>query len=244
MDILSWAFISEILKVVPGIIMFPVAFYLGYKKIGARISATYVFGSDTLSAPRIKSLKLTNQKDKAVTIFNIFALTADNVSIELEDLDPPVVLKAFETVVIKTTPYSSIYVGNSEWRMVGSALMSPAFQIVLLTSNGVIKCQTAWLKDIHTYLKKRGYRPGSTFRRRFNGIVYDKFQKFAVVYSKEKEIRTFFVHERGVISNDKALPFNFIGEGHLVSAAALNNYLLSIETKFYDGFTVHELKHH
>ena len=108
--------IQEFLKVIPGLVIFPLSFHLAWKKIGSdKVSCSITIRFNKISASRISAVTLSNHKDRPLTIFGIQAVIENDITYTIESFDPPITLKPLETITIKTNPYSSLYMGLEKW---------------------------------------------------------------------------------------------------------------------------------
>ena len=105
--------IKEILKIMPGALLFPFSLYFFWKKIYHKVYVSFTVGHYKLSATRIESLVLSNLKDKPLPIFSIYAVIDRDISIQVQKFDPPLILKGLESLSIKTDPVSAYYIGSN-----------------------------------------------------------------------------------------------------------------------------------
>ena len=64
-----------------------------WKKIGYSLSVSYSFSVGGFSAARVSEINITNHKDKPITIYSVFLITKDKITIPVEQFNPPKVIK-------------------------------------------------------------------------------------------------------------------------------------------------------
>lgn len=218
--------LQEFLKIVPGLAIFPLTFYLGWKKIGRKVSCSFVVSSDRVSAERITSIVLTNHKDSPVAIFEINAVCENDISFQIEKLDPPVILKALESVVIETKPYSKLIVGGDTYN---PELVFGKVQVYVASSGEIIKCKMVSHPTIVNHKKFEYLTNASKNTNRFNGFAYSEKVKYAIVYSINSEIKTAFVDHAGFINGDGNFHYNMVPQELMVSKETLREFLKIME---------------
>lgn len=213
--------LQEFLKIVPGLAIFPLSFYLAWKKIGTSISCSITMRSNRITARRISNVVLTNHKDRPITIFAIQAVAKD-ISFVVEEFDPPIVLKALETMTIDTRPYSMLELGDSEWE--------PDFlqklEIFLITPRKkAIKCK----EESHpSVVKMRAFnhlKTASKITKTFNGVAYNDKAKYAISFKQNSDIKTAIVDISGFINDPWKYTYNMIPAEFLQSEETLKSFL-------------------
>ena len=177
-----------------------IGLYLTFKKFGNSVSVTYNVNCDSLVAPRISDIVLTNHKDKPVSIFSIIAVFDKEISLTLHECKPPLILKSYETLAIKTEPYSSLSINGHPY----DPELSNS-EIYLETTDTLIKCKTRKKPDL-----SQSYRRVMKSIKTFNGIVHSDLYKYLLVYKVNGELKTTFIHYSGYFENDWSFAFNMI----------------------------------
>lgn len=177
-----------------------IGLYLTFKKFGNSVSVTYTIESGRLVATRISDIVLTNHKDKPVSIFSMIAVFDKEISLTIHECKPPLILKPYETLAIKTEPYSSLHIQGHSY--------NPEFldaEIYLETTDKLIKCMSRNKPDLN-----QSYRRVTKSIKTFNGIVHSDLYKYLLVYRVNGELKTTFIHYSGYFENDWSFAFNMI----------------------------------
>jgi len=218
--------LQDFLKIVPGLAIFPLTFYLGWKKIGRKISCSFSVGGDRVSTERITSVVLTNYKDSPVTIFEVNAVCENDISFSIEKLDPPVILKALESVVIETKPYSNLTVSHDKYT---PELVFGKIQVYVASSEKIIKCKMVSHPTIVNHLQFKYLTQASKNTKSFNGIAYNEKVRYAIIYSVNSTIKTAFVDQSGFINGEGNFYYNLVPQESMVSKETLREFLKVLE---------------
>lgn len=223
--------LQEFLKILPGIAIFPLSFYLAWKKIGYNVSCATTMGSNKITAPRISTVTLTNHKDRPVTIFAIQAVIEKDITYTLDEFDPPMILKALETVTITTSHYSSLMIGDAKWEP--EFVLPQQVEIFLITDSKVIKCKMICHPSLNRIHHFDIYMPVSKITKKFNGVVYNENAKFAITYTykNDSSIKTAIVDVSGFITNDWNYRYNMIPHENMQSVAGVIDFLKSAKAE-------------
>lgn len=233
--------LSEILKILPGFALFPFSIYLAWKKFGFNVAAHFSVGGSNLNARRLDDIVLTNHKDRPVTIFSIHASNEKSmITWEVEKFSPPIILKPYETVSIKTSEYSAMYLNGQKYNIEYSFDIS----IWLDTERGMRRCNKP--KNIRDPLciVDGKYSKVSKTRQSFNGVVYDDRALYAISYYDKKvnDLRTGIVLRGGVITGEWAYRINMVSKDFLNSKESVKDYLNQAGFgDFYEFFVVDKL---
>lgn len=198
----------EILKILPGALLFPFSIYFAWKKIGNRVGVSFSSGRDGFSATRITSIIFTNKKDKPLPIFSAFLLIHKDTVVPVETFDPPIVLKGLEVMQVTTTPFSSYYLGSDQFELTHDIIRDAEFFIV--TSSGAIRCDILNSHSNFSYAYKNDISLVTKNTSRFNGLVYNEQALFAISYLIDGKQKTALVARSGFIGGDWNLRYNMI----------------------------------
>jgi hypothetical protein len=227
---------QEFLKILPGLAIFPLTFYLGWKKIGYRVTGSVTSTHQRTSAPRISQIVLVNHKDRPIPVCAVQAVIAGKRTFTIEEFDPPLILKALESITIETTPYSSLDFSDGPWK---PPFNSKELEIFLITSGKTVPVAIEnhpTIRKLQTFLP---YEHGTKSRFKFNGKVYNKDVAYAIAYKEGTERRTAFVDISGFISEDWDYKFNCLPTEALTSKQAVFECLK--QAGFTDKFTIYDI---
>lgn len=129
--------VKDVLVSIPGVVLGLFSFYFAYQKIGHKVIASYAFGWDRITEERITEIVFINKKNKPESIFSIQAVINEDVVIEVERFKPPLLLKPLESVHVKTTPFSALYIDNHRFH--AEYHNAKTLSIYLITHNKKLK---------------------------------------------------------------------------------------------------------
>jgi hypothetical protein len=198
--------ILEVLKALPGFALFPLSFYLAWKKLGVSVSASFTTYHQRTVAPRIGTILLNNHKDRSLAIFAIWAVVDREVAFEVERFDPPLVLKAHESIQIETKPYSQLHLVTGPY--VPSFTLKEGVDLYLVLTNGIVRCKLAGHPDLDSLSAFSEYHIAGKEVNCFNGLVYNDQATYAITYRIKDEVKTAIVDDGGYICRGWDFRFN------------------------------------
>lgn len=215
--------VQEFFKVVPGIVIFPLSFILAWKKFRTSVSCLVKINSNNFLPTQFSSVVLSNNKDRPVTIFEVVAVIDDRYQVSVEKFDPPLVLKALETLSVVTTPYSALYTHEGEWEP--EILAGTKLTLYVVVPKGIHKCKD--LSRPHT-INARAFRNYITPLKEtyvHSGKTASNKVKFLLYYMDGNQRRLSFISYAGMLDESKGLPFNAIAPAYLVDVDCLAKHL-------------------
>ena len=191
---------QEFLKIVPGLLIFPISLYLGLQKIGARVNAGISFGNNPISPLCIRYVDLRNMKDRTIVIYSIFvSINNDEYLLELKKCNPPLILKGYQSTIVEIPPYSFLLLDGKKFELDKS--MTEKSTIYLELAHSTVKCNTLnYQKPISKRLSK--YRILENITNNFNGIIYDENAVYAITYSSCSRVKTAIVNQSGIFHGE------------------------------------------
>jgi hypothetical protein len=212
--------VQEFLKLVPGLAIFPLSFYLAAKKIGTGVSFSYTWSVSSIGE-RFSSIVLVNRKDKP-TIINRLVARCEGVEIELSNFNEPLVLKAYEATLVIPEAYSYLTLNGKPWVIPYSVAKSNVELFLILPGDcGINVSRYSKLADF--FVKKfTKVAEASKFKVQQNGIVYNPDAiKFIVLYLHKGNQMTTFIENSGFISESTGLGINMLRPEQMVSPEAV-----------------------
>jgi hypothetical protein len=201
------------------------------------VIASYACGWDRITEKRITEIVLINKKNKPESIFSIQAVINEDVVIEVESFKPPLLLKPLESVLVKTTPFSALYVDNQRFH--AEYHNAKTLIIYLITDNKKLKCKIASAASLHNHNYFTHYRTAQKHTQRFNDKVFNDRVKYAVIYVFDSQQCTAFIDDAGFITDDWHFYYNSIPKSHIGSKVQVREYLVSVcFDKFVNNFEV------
>lgn len=208
--------------------------FFALKKIGNKVSVNYSITSEGSSHTRINDLIFQNKKDKPVSIYKIVAVFDKTYYLEIEKCSPPLILKPFESISVKTKEFSYLSVNGDRY--------FPDFwepEIYIESQDKIIKCNSQAHKT-----KRFEFTEVLKVSNSLNGIVYDDHVTFALVYNTNGVSKTAFIYDSGVIKHEWDFYFNAIGKrGEKVSAIEICSCLnekLANQIESYSLFRIND----
>ncbi|MBC3465017.1 hypothetical protein [Pseudomonas sp. RW10S2] len=215
----AWPIASDILKVIPGIVIFPLSWFLAVKKIGVSAEISYSTSASLVSEYFFDTITVTNHKDKALTIFEIFVIYEKDLIIPLLTCEPPLLVKAYEAANCDIPPISGLSCGGMEMSLLADS--RKLFEFYISTPSGVRKCKTARRPNSVTEMVKNNYRMMSIKRNTYNGAVYSSSVAYAINYKYNGKEGFSFITVNGMIYLDWPLRENRVPEDWLDSPETL-----------------------
>lgn len=210
--VITWDGVIELLKVIPGFVLFPFAVYFTYKKIGYRVGCQLTISLSRVRDTQISSIILQNHKDRPLAIIEIFGIQ-DNVKFEIEKPDVPFMLKSLETIVVKPAHYSK-YICNDKPFVVNAGAANK-LHIFIVTPQKTVECEHIYRPTKEFAKYSNGLINAHKIVSSFNDVVYGDNSAFAIVYSSEKADKTSIVSKNGLIDDSDHLGCNAIPKGNL-----------------------------
>lgn len=178
--------------------------YFSFKKLGTSVEVQYSTIIDTFYPERIRSIVLTNHKDKVVPIWGIQAVLENSHKISLAEYSEPKLLKPYETMKLDFEKYSDLLVGSDSFE--------PNFvfgKVDLFLDNGkkFKKCKTSSKTK-----RELPFQKVSVSKTKFDDIVITKYMAFIFVYVIDGVTKTALIGKSGFITNEWGFSFNSFGE--------------------------------
>lgn len=238
----SWPAIESFLKIAPGLVLLPLTFVLGWKKIGNKVQASFSWTHNRITAKHLSNVVISNLKDKPLTIHEIHLLIDRDIVVPVAELNPPLIIKGLESVIVEPTPVSKYYVGEQEYEP--DQNHRSLVEMFLTTTDGPIRCELVSPPSIKAFKKFRDYRTAKTHTKHYNGIVYNDEAEYALIYRYGGETKTAIVEKSGFILTGWPFLPNAIHPVDLASAESVKAALMASEISNFikDGdLFVHKL---
>ena len=214
---------QELLKTASALLLFPISFYLGWKKLGVGVSFTYTIGMSAEFGTRIRKVTLINNKDKTLPISRITAVY-DGVLIELNAFDAPLLIKAHEGITVESEPYSHLILYKNEYKIVPRAEADISLFVEVNGDN--YPCKPLFKKRFLPRRRIRAKHMPHRYTYEHNGKIYDPLRtRFIAEYIRENQVCTSFILDSGIITDSEDLGCNFIPKHKLLSCNTVQNYL-------------------
>lgn len=215
--------LQEFLKIVPGLAIFPLSFYLAWKKLGTNVAASITFGFDRTTASRITCVDLSNMKDRPIAIYAIHVVVNKSITYEVDKFEPPLILKALESLRIETKPYSRLRLGADAYEP--DFVRPNKIDIYLVLADSLIKCRTVDHSSLLPIKKLGKYQKAGKETESFNGVIYNEHAAFAVTYKQDGQIKTAIIDSSGFIGRGWDFKFNMIPPTSMSTAEQVKKLL-------------------
>lgn len=207
--------LQEFFKIVPGLAIFPISFYLAIKKIGTGVSFSYTWTISSLGE-RISSIVLVNRKDRPAIIKGVIAV-CEGIEIDLHTFQEPLILKAYEATRVVPEPYSFLTFKGEKW-VIPHKASKGNIDLFLILPDGRHKCKPLFKAPWYSIKKYRPVPAASKHKVAHNDIVYNPDAiKFIVVYLYEGKQMTTFIENSGFISESTGLGVNMLRREEMIS---------------------------
>ena len=197
--------------------------YFAIKKIGHKVTAQYIFSIPLFSEEYISNVVLSNKKDKTLSVWSINVVFDKNFNLTLEKFNPPIILKAYETVSLSLPKYSSLSAGSDRYK---PNYLAKDLNIYIDIGHKLIMCEKNSKKDNLSHFK-----PVSMNITKFNDKVFDETVAYIIAYYHQGKSYTAFIAESGIISNEWYFSPNHLG----------NNVNVGTIRSFINEYGFHEL---
>jgi len=181
------------------------AIYFAFQKIGNSVSASYEVSMELFSAEYISKVILSNKKDKTISVWSMHAVVNKDMQLELNKFDPPLILKAYETIAISLPKYSELYLGNDKFL---PEFMTNDIRLHIDIGDKLLACKDEKKKpDTLKYFSQIGKRGVY-----FNGHIYNDHVIHILCYYYDEKPHTAFIDKSGIIGNEWGFSYNNIGK--------------------------------
>lgn len=193
-------------------------------------------GASLTSPLRITSISIANLKDKPLIIYRINVLFKNSGYYELEQFNPPLVIKGLEATSITTTPYTSLSLQPNPFRD-----LKVKFDIILTTESSTVKCKAAKSPEIINYKFFKKHKQLSVTRKKFNEKVYSEHDGWALIYMFQGTQRTSFLAKSGFIHSDWPFGINSLTSEDMNSHETIKESIALIGKKYNTHINITEL---
>ncbi|HYA42006.1 MAG TPA: hypothetical protein VEF34_11925 [Syntrophobacteraceae bacterium] len=176
--------------------------YFAFKKIGLSVVAHYIVSGQTYSDTYISKLVLTNNKDKPICVWSAHAVIDNDLSIDLDTFDPPLVIKPLESHSVSLPPFTSLSIANDKYK---PDYYAQNVDIYINTGSKMVKCKRKPVIDVP-------FRHVAKLVYNFNDHVYNENVKYILHYVVEGESQTAFIDSGGFIGNEWGFAPNSFGK--------------------------------
>jgi hypothetical protein len=216
-----WSGVAEFLKLVPGLVLFPITLMLAWKKIGHKAMITYSVSHDRYTAPHLSNIVLTNCKDKPLIVHALYIIVDRHVLLPLKEFDPPLVVKGLESTVIESEPASSYHVGGHPFEISFGAMR----EVYVLTTGSSFKCEADPTPRLATIAKEGDYQTVQADTHTYNSHVYNHSVRYAMMFSVGEKGYTAFIDVGGHIGLEWPFQVNHLTPEQMTDAATVKTTL-------------------
>lgn len=215
-------YFQQFLVALAGAAVTAFSIYFAIKKIGHSISCSYSVLLEKCSAKRIDKVVLINNKNRSVNVFSVAVIINEDIFLEVEKFDVPVVLGPYEAKTIETEPVSEYRIGEDKFE---PRFGSPErLQLFVFSDKGAIRCKSLDHPSFEKFTRFGHLQQVVKCTNRFNGRVYDDRALFAVTCQLGDALHTMFVDRAGFI-NDSVFSFNMVRPEDLASKETLKTVI-------------------
>lgn len=194
------------------------AIYLGWQKIGNKVSAQTKISMNPFHNQWISSLIIKNEKDKSLNIYAIYGVFHNDYKLTLDNYDTPKILKPYESITISLPSYSFLEVNGDNFF---PQFSRSDFSIYIDTGHSFIKCKTTEYKNL---LNQFELITKNVFD--YNNHVYTEDVAFILSYHYQEKIYTAFIQKSGYIGNEWNFTPKHVGNSSITEHSIKNMLLL------------------
>lgn len=227
----GWPLAADFLKLVPGLVLFPLTLMLTWKKIGHKALITYSLSYDRYTASRMSDIVITNCKDKPLIIHALYTIIDRHILVILREFSPPLVVKGLESAPIVCDPVSSYHVGDDPFEF---SFNSDA-EFYIITTGGRMKCGFDERPSALSVMESERYVLAAKSTQNFNGHVYDHRVCYALVFSFQGKKHTAFVDIGGMIGLEWPFSINGLRPENIINAISVKAVIDDLYGKYLDG---------
>ena len=171
--------------------------HLASKKWGTSAVCTTKITYSLDRSPHISDLTIANLKDKPLVVYQVLAhFPSLDTYLCVQTFSPPLVIKGLEATSVKPEPYSFLDLQNDPFNDV-----STEFDVWLVTERRLVKCKKA--KNPYTLIEKKLKGAEITkIKNTFNGRIYSRDSKYALIYNHNGTEHIGFLLRNGVVRDN------------------------------------------
>jgi hypothetical protein len=208
---------QEFLKLVPGLLLFPITVYFALKKIGTSVTYYPTIGVNRYGMS-LTSIVLVNNRDKPIVIKGLIAV-CNKTEYEIEHFEAPLVIKSYESALVKPSPFSYYSLHGEEVSSPFSPFDDLELYLELFDDN--YRCIPGFRKSEFWQRKVRARFKADKRTVTHNGKVYNPYKiSYIVDFIVGSEQRSAFISPGGAIYDADGLEHNFISTSFLNSEAS------------------------
>ena len=183
------------------------AVYFAFQKLTTKVVARYVISNSLYSAQHISKLVLTNKKDKTICIWSAHAIFEKDIQMVLDEFDPPLILKPYETISLSLPKFTNLSVSSDKIELDYNC---KNISLYLDIGDRLIKCVKEYKKDcLAPFIKVSKYICS------FGEHVYNENVVFIFAYRFEGKTYTAFILKGGFIGNEWNFAPNSFGKDNV-----------------------------
>jgi len=233
-----WSYVSEFLKLVPGLVLLPISFVVGWKKIGHKAVISYYETHEQFQAQRLTKIVLTNLKDKPLVVHALYADVDHHALIKIKVFDIPLVIKGLESAVIETDPVSSYLIGQVPY----DPVLFNIEAVYVITTGKRFRCKIDNTPSIQAIAKGDQYQEITTMTYQYFGLTFNEQARYGLNFKIGTEQYVALVHTSGFIGTGWPFSANMLLPENMVSPEAVKKSLDNTYREVYgDSLLVHEL---
>lgn len=217
----GWPVAGEALKLVPGLVLFPLTLLLTWKKFGHKALVSYSIRGGRTTASGMGDIVLTNCKDKPLIIHAIYTMTEEKVIFPIKDFSPPLVIKGLESASITGDIVSYYSDGRNEFKFAPDTIK----EIHLITTGKTFKCKINKTPSTISIAAKNRYTLISKHTDCFMGVPYNSHVRYGVAYSMKGKTMTALIDQSGFINGDWPFPENMLKKEDIETAERIESLL-------------------
>ncbi|MCA4079091.1 hypothetical protein LD001_28070 [Pseudomonas kurunegalensis] len=233
-----WSYISEFLKLTPGLILLPLSLVIGWKKIGHKAVISYYISHNRFEAPRLTQVVLTNLKDKPLIVHALYADIDHHALLKIKEYESPLIIKGLETLVIETDPVSLYTLGQDAYEPDFDKIKA----IHVVTTGTSFQCTIDRTPSVHSLAKRGHYQQIKATSYQYLGLTITDEVRYGLAFKIGGSVHAAIVDKSGFIGGNWPFGMNCLLAEHMQSAEQVKAVLNETYGEVLgDSLVVHEL---
>ncbi|MBX7278440.1 hypothetical protein K2E96_08580 [Pseudomonas sp. ERGC3:05] len=233
-----WTYASEFLKLVPGLVLLPISFVVGWKKIGHKAVISYYESHEQFQASRLTRIVLTNLKDKPLIVHALYADIDHHALLKIKEFETPLVVKGLESAVIETDPVSSYHIEHDPYDPPFSEIKS----VYVITTGKRFRCLIDDTPSLYSIARGDQYKQIKAKTFTYLGLTFDSYVRYGLSFEIDGKRYVALVGRSGFIGGNWPLGVNMLGLDDMKSPESVKQALDSVYGDIFgQSLLVHEL---
>ena len=209
--------------------------YFTIQKIGDKVEIIFETSKGQFSKTRISNIVLTNKKNKLINIWSINAVFNKELKLNLDEFNPPLILKPHESLSLTLPDYSNLNINGEDYKF---SMLQKNIEVYIDSGDKCITCIKKSKNNnnsVYTQISKEIYK--------FNAHTYNEYVSYILVYFYQNESKTAFISHNGYIGNEWEFSPNHFGNVEVTPDNILNMLKSSGLHSVFTNYICHKVNY-